>query len=329
MPRVTVLVLSWNHAEFIQESIESIVSQDYADFEVLCIDNGSTDSTPELVAQACEQARIPTRFIPNPSNIGIAPAFNQGLAQCDSEFVIGFSGDDRFLPGRISLQANVLSNSAASIGMTWSGVQLIDETGRPLRDASGTPVVDTASILKNQHDQYRNLLKGHRPPAPGVMIRRSALDTVGKFNEEIPVEDYEMWLRMRPQFPFLFVDAVVAEYRRHGTNTTARAKFMAQAMLTSLLAAQERQPGLEADLLAECIRTNQATVARMAAFEALTQRENGIRSTMLNLVRDSRQSPRDRVRAGATAIAPALARHVTARKFPQAFRAAGADVNDS
>ena len=103
MPWVSVICTAYNHEDFIDEALQSVVSQDYPNVELIVIDNASTDATAGRISAFI--AHHPTiQFIQNRENLGLNRAFNQGLTRAGGRYVIDLSADDVLLPNRIRKQ---------------------------------------------------------------------------------------------------------------------------------------------------------------------------------------------------------------------------------
>lgn len=204
VPLVSVVIPSYNHAQFIAEAIESVLSQDYARIEVAVVDDGSTDGTPAIVANYPA-----VRYLAQ-ENRGLAAARNAGLALCSGELVVFLDADDRLLPGAIATGARVLAGNP-SLGFTAGYSRFITREGIPQ---------STSQPVRSGDDAYVALLRRNsiRNPAM-VMFRRDVVDEVGGFDSAVDAcADYELYLRISRDHPVAFHDQVVAEYRKHGAN---------------------------------------------------------------------------------------------------------------
>src|SRR5690554_1417768 len=103
MPETTVLISTYNCGRFIKETIDSIVRQQYKDYEILVIDDGSTDDTENIISEYKQ-----VRYYKNAKNIGISSSLNRGIDLCDSKYIARVDADDVILGNRLSDQINFL-----------------------------------------------------------------------------------------------------------------------------------------------------------------------------------------------------------------------------
>src|SRR5690606_7081522 len=101
MPRLSIVIASYNHAPFVQDSLRSVLQQDYQDFEILVTDDGSSDGTPDQV-RAVQDPRIALQVLPE--NRGACIAMNEAIRRARGEFIVVLNSDDVFLPGKLSRQ---------------------------------------------------------------------------------------------------------------------------------------------------------------------------------------------------------------------------------
>lgn len=214
---VSVIIPTYNYGHFIAEAIASVLSQSYRNFEIIVIDDGSTDSTKDVVSS------FPAVRYLHQANQGIAPARNAGLHASRGEFLVFLDADDRLLPdtlmvGVASLRAN--PESAFVSGQR----ELISKNGKSLP----SPPINCI-----QSDHYRAFLYSNYIGTVGqVMFRRSILAAVNGFDCSVPgCDDFELYLRLTRSYPVQCHDKVVLQYRRHGSNTSGKRDMMLQSAL--------------------------------------------------------------------------------------------------
>src|SRR6185436_18882244 len=105
-PTVTVICLCYNHARFVEEAIESVLNQSYANIQLIVVDDASTDKSAEVIKQLINK-HSSIEFLPLQTNLGNCKAFNQGLARAKGEYVIDLAADDVLLPTRIETGVQV------------------------------------------------------------------------------------------------------------------------------------------------------------------------------------------------------------------------------
>lgn len=183
MPRVSVIIPTYNRAALLREAIQSVLDQTYQDIEIIVVDDGSTDDTVSVV----EQFEHRLRYIYQ-SNAGVSAARNSGLQVAEGEFVAFLDSDDTFLQGKLAQQVPVLE-SDARLGVVASGIAHVDETGRVRYVEEGwlaSPEVSLRSTL------LAGLCSLH-----GALIRRDWLAAVGGFDPTLAsAEDMDLWYQL-------------------------------------------------------------------------------------------------------------------------------------
>ncbi|HXH36997.1 MAG TPA: glycosyltransferase family A protein [Thermoanaerobaculia bacterium] len=225
-PRVTVLMPVFNREEFVGEAIESVIAQDFADFELLIVDDGSTDRTPELLrAWAQKDARIVV--ITAPRNLGIAEAPNLGLRHARTEYVARLDSDDILMPGRLAAQAAVL-DSHPEVVLVSSAYETMDRDGRYL----GTwDVVEPHEVVTWLLHFY-NIVGG----GGHVMFRRSQVLTLGGYNAAYPSsEDYDLWVRLLRTGRILTLPLIGMKQRDHEGRATVEYAGIKRANWTAIM----------------------------------------------------------------------------------------------
>jgi len=226
----------YNGERYLDESIASVVAQDFAGFELVIVDDGSTDGTPALLAKwAARDARIV--LLRRDENGGPSRALNAGLAIARGEYIARQDCDDLSLPGRFGRQVAALDANPAAVLVTLGRV-LIDERGTKL---------GTAPYFVQPPEVVRLLL--HFTPAalgvPGqAMFRASAVRAIGGWDESYRLsQGWELATRLSKQGAFLALPELGMEYRVHGERASARfhdeqaanATRITQRMLSELL----------------------------------------------------------------------------------------------
>jgi glycosyltransferase involved in cell wall biosynthesis/SAM-dependent methyltransferase len=201
---VSVVVPCFNQAGFLGEAVESVLAQTYPHFELIVVDDGSTDNTAEVTS------RYPGVRLVSQGNQGLSAARNAGLRASSGDFVVFLDADDRLKPEALEIGlATIRANPQCAF--VSGQVELTNHDGSLMR-AGQHRVIDRA--------HYRMLLQGNDILSGAtVMYRRQVFDVVEGFDPDLPAcEDYDLALRVARQFPAYTHDHVVAEYRRHGGN---------------------------------------------------------------------------------------------------------------
>lgn len=200
-PAVSVIVPTFNRAGLLPRAIGSVLGQSFEDFEVLIVDDGSTDETAEVVARY-EDPRV--RYLAQPRNAGVSAARNRGLREARGDLVAFLDSDDEWLPGKLAQQVELFRRVPDDVGLVYTGVECVLPDGRRRVDRP-----------EERGDVYRLMLGRNVIHGGGsnVMMRRSVVATVGFFDEGLrAIEDYEYWLRVARFFKVDYVAAPLIRY---------------------------------------------------------------------------------------------------------------------
>lgn len=209
-PLVSVLVTTYNHEAYVEQALDSVRAQDFEDYELLIADDASTDGTVEVVRAWLERTGAPAYLDAHPTNIGLCASRNRALRRARAPLVCSLSGDDWYAPDRLSRQAPFLLAQPATVAAVYSDVRTVAPDGtviEPSYLSPGHPEPPPSGAIFDQVHAHCFL------PALGVMVRRSAIDAVGGYDESLAFEDWDMWLRLADRFDFAYLDAVVGSWR--------------------------------------------------------------------------------------------------------------------
>jgi alpha-1,3-rhamnosyltransferase len=224
-PLVTVIIASYNHAHYIEASINSVINQTYKNIELLVVDDGSKDESPAVLKRLQEQHGFDLRF---QANQGLARTLNDAIARARGDLIVPFGSDDIMMPHRIATQVEYM-NGKPEVGICSANIETIDQDGN----------VMGAREQRNRNLPFRRLdfddLFLDRKPGPmaaTLMLRREALEKVGGFNADIRLEDVYIELSIARAGYFIDVlGEVLAQYRDHPTNTFKNGRFMVDNVL--------------------------------------------------------------------------------------------------
>jgi glycosyltransferase involved in cell wall biosynthesis len=210
-PAVTVLMPVRNGERWLEQSLSSVALQTARDFEFLVVDNGSTDRTPEILAQACASDK---RFVAlREPHRGIVPALNTGLAAARAPLIARLDADDMALPNRLERQLDFMARHP-EVGLLGSWADVIDTRGKVYghrRPLTG-------------HDDLVRILKFSNPFIhPAVMFRTGLVRRLGGYRAAFEVsEDYDLWLRMSEVTVLANLPEPLVFYRLHAGNLMFR-----------------------------------------------------------------------------------------------------------
>ncbi len=207
-PLVSIVTPSFNQAQFIRATIESVLSQDYPNVEYLVIDGGSQDGTLEVLRSF--GGRI--RWVSEP-DCGQAHAVNKGWKWAQGEVLGWVNADDLLAPDAVRCAVENLQKQAHIAGV-YGNCDFIDSIGKRIGEY-GVHAYDYSTLFINGEDYI---------PQPSVFIRRTAAERVGFLNEELHfVMDYDLWLRLGMFYTFKYEPKIHAALRIHHQAKTGRA----------------------------------------------------------------------------------------------------------
>jgi glycosyltransferase involved in cell wall biosynthesis len=213
MPTVSVLIPSYNHGRYLQTALEDVFAQTYSDFEIVVVDDGSTDDSVAILQSYGDRLRV---FVQR--NRGTYATLNRLIAESTGEYLAILNSDDRWASEKLSKQV-VLLGSNPQVGLVHTGGHFIDaegqiQPGNPL--GFEWPTTPTGNIIEA-------LVRCNKIIASSVLIRRECFERLGCFNERLfGSGDWEMWFRVALEYDIAFIDEPLTSYRVHGENASLK-----------------------------------------------------------------------------------------------------------
>lgn len=213
-PKITVLMSVYNGEKFLSESIDSILNQVFTDFEFIIIDDGSSDSTWEIlkVYEARDKRIV---LLKNPANIGLTMSLNKGLAQAKGHYVARQDADDISLPERLKKQAEYL-DIHSDVVLVSCNIDYMDSKGKSI----GKSKRCCEPLLVKWFLLFYNHIGGHSQ----VMFKIEPVLRIAGYSEKRRYsQDYELWLRLCHQGNFVILPDVLLRYRYHENKISSKA----------------------------------------------------------------------------------------------------------
>jgi len=211
LPLVSVVVTTFNHERYIAEAINSVLAQTYRHLEIIVVDDGSIDHTPDVLREFGDAIA----FIRQP-NEGIAGSRNRGIREARGELLAFLDGDDRWHPCKLSRQVEAFlrfpdAGLIACDTRSFDDDRVIRDHLLVLNDAADSDV--RAPIVNLEC--FERLVRGNIISTTSqIMIPRRVLDDVGLSDTTFPIaSDYDLYLRIALKYPFTFVREALADYR--------------------------------------------------------------------------------------------------------------------
>ncbi|MBT4792932.1 MAG: glycosyltransferase [Halobacteriovoraceae bacterium] len=279
LPKVTIMVITYNQEDYVCEALDSILIQDYPNIEVVVADDASKDRTPEILKEYERKFPEIFKIILNKKNLGITGNSNIAFNASTGDFLVGLGGDDAFLPGKISAQVYEFQKDEKVV-LCYHPVEIFDsETGEILHISNQSDSEDVSSA--------RDIIeKGGIPGAASVMTRKSACPKEG-FDPKIPcVSDWLYFIETALNGKIVKVDGVLGRYRKHSQGTSQKTYELLEESLRVMDRVVEKHP--EHKWLESCCRKGKARYLMGEAFRQLekmdlkTSSELATRASKLN-----------------------------------------------
>ncbi len=210
MPAVTIAILCFNQGQFVSECLRSVAAQTSSDYELIIIDNGSTDDSLDIIRAESKLFETEPLVIPSPINLGVCAALNKAMAHGTGQYFLPFAADDIMLPNRLEHQLALLNSLPSGPKILASSVTMFQGDGEIIGPYY-CPNYD------RRKDARIKLLRGSQPPAGGLIFDRSWFLDRGGYDERAPVEDY--WFSVNVVFRHnvqIHSDrTIVARWRQH------------------------------------------------------------------------------------------------------------------
>ena len=208
MPKVSVIIPTYNREKYIVETLQSVFEQTFTDYEVIVIDDGSTDNTADVLRPYLDRIV----YIRKP-NGGQGSARNAGIKMAKGAYIAFLDSDDLWMPEKLLLQVSYLDEHP--------DVALVFSDAATFYDDEGNHVRTGELHFQGEDISFNRLFKMNFIPNLTVMVRKRSVEEAGLFDESkelVGGEDYEMWLRIAMKSGMGHIPKILAQYRQHGDN---------------------------------------------------------------------------------------------------------------
>lgn len=214
VPKIGVVMPVYNARAHLEESLNSLLGQTFQDFEIIALDDGSTDGSLDMLAKFSAQNKGKIRIYASKSNQGVTRTLNRGLLIARSQYVARMDADDVSLPERFEKQVNYL-DAHPEVGILGTRFWSMDEELKRVTWENNVPT-DPDEVARTM---LEHCCLGH----PTVMMRRRVVEVLGGYDEDDrckTVEDYEFWLRALREFRVANLPDFLLKYREHEGQVT-------------------------------------------------------------------------------------------------------------
>lgn len=271
---VTVVMPVYNGSAYVCKAIQSVLGQTYANFELIVVDDCSTDDSARAVEQLPHDDRVV--FMRNARNVGVAATRNRAIAASRGEFVTFLDQDDVWLPGKLALQVAKISERP-ELGLLHAEYARIDTAGHLLPAFVELPETrfGCADAPVEVRDVFAEIFVSNDIQPLTAMVPRRVLDEVGHFDPALSgVSDYELWLRIALRYPIGHLRTIVGYWRAHPLQQSRRGYEMLMKRITALEKILARFPEAKARVPRAALRRRMHSMYGYAANENMFRRRD-------------------------------------------------------
>jgi len=280
MPKVSVNIPCYNSAPFIKATLESVLNQTYKDFEIIVIDDGSTDDTEKIV-KSIKDPRIKYLY---KVNEGLSKARNRAIDFSIGEYIAFLDHDDLWLPDKLEKQIKLFEDNKG-LGLVFSDTYVLKNNKK-----------ENATYFKRCKPKkgyiFEELLFGRSNfiPLLTVMMRKNIFKEIGQFKEEYVIgEEYELFLRAAEKYEFDYVNKPLATYRIHSGNTSNKKDIFAKETFDILNFWKKQKPSIFEKNQKKLLKKEADIFSELGDFYALnSNRKNAILNFNLSLKKENR-----------------------------------------
>lgn len=211
-PSVSVIIPAYNRANVIERAVQSVLNQTYQDYEIIIVDDASTDDTLEKLKKFKDKRIVKIR---NKKNRGPAGSRNVGIREARGEYIAFLDSDDEWLPQKIEKQAQALEMASSDVGVVYTG------TWRIVGDKKF--FIPSSKITHKEGNVYRSYLFGkYLVYTSAAVIKRACFYKIGIFDESFPaVAEWDLWIRISKYYEFKYIpEPLVTSYFTPGSMAT-------------------------------------------------------------------------------------------------------------
>ena len=214
MTKVSIIIPTYNSFQYLPSAVNSVINQTYVDWEMIIVNDGSSDNTEEWVLTQSD----PRIILISQENKGKSVARNVGIERATGEYIAFLDADDYWEPRKLEKQIQRIENSP-DIGLVYTWTALANEQCKPTGRVIGS--VAQGEVWEDLV-QDNIIVCGSTP-----MIRKECFSTVGNFSPDLPLsQDWDMWIRIAARYRFAVIQEPLVRYRQHSNNTSKNWEMM-------------------------------------------------------------------------------------------------------
>ncbi|WP_160137038.1 glycosyltransferase family 2 protein [Chryseobacterium sp. c4a] len=213
-PLVTVVVVSYNHSQFIKENLDSIKNQTYSNIQLIVGDDASPDHSVEVFEKWLQENNYPAEKNFHTKNTGLPTMLNECMDLAKGKYIKIIAADDFLHPESIEKSVSTLEKLGNEYGMSFSHTHAVNNDSEIIED-----IADYDALGKVDPQVFREeLLKGNRIAALTVLLRTDVVRETGKYDAQFIIEDYYRWLKVSQKYLIAYIPEKLAYYRLHTDN---------------------------------------------------------------------------------------------------------------
>ena len=220
-PLLTVICLCYNQEQFLEEAIHSVFSQEGVVFEVIIVDDCSSDGSQGLIKKNVEKFTF-AHTILHDRNVGNCKSFNQALKLAKGKYIIDLACDDYFSKGTFEKQIDFFEKQKRNVGMIFSNAFIVDDKGAYIKHHFTVDKKDRAIVSVPSGKVFADVLERYFICVPSMVMRKSWLIGLGGYNEQLSYEDFDIWVRGSLISEFVYFDEVLVSKRVHSNQLSKR-----------------------------------------------------------------------------------------------------------
>jgi teichuronic acid biosynthesis glycosyltransferase TuaG len=237
-PIVSVIMPAYNASNYIQESINSVIAQTFANWELIIVDDGSTDVTWEIIAKNRNQDQRIYYFYQENGKQG--KARNLGISHAKGKYIAFLDSDDFWIPEKLAIQLEEIQ--VQNVDLVFSDSYVFNNDNVTDRSRK----MNTLNQIFEGEDALKLFLEGNRIPTLTVLVKKDKILLAGGFSEKLIIqnaEDYHLWLKMLISgFVFYGSDKILASYRIHNESSTSHDKLASKQLPEVFLDLMQNNP---------------------------------------------------------------------------------------
>jgi len=227
-PLISITIPCYNHEHFVKKTLDSVINDPYPNKEIIIIDDCSIDNSWKVIQKWVEihqvKIKIKIYFERNKINLGVSKTVNKLHSLCNGEYVVGIASDDQLISGGIEKRIKYLESNLHK-KVVFGDCIVIDENDNTLYNSGLSDLYNLNKLnLLNDNDMRRELILNWGVPGGTLMMRKDLIKEI-KFNEELIVEDLDLFLKWMSKNYLGFIDEKISRYRLHSSNASRNQSF--------------------------------------------------------------------------------------------------------